>query len=207
MSDDRRRRRRNETVEEILAVAIGVMTEEGAATLSLAEVARRMGIQPPSLYQYFPSKMAIYDALFESGMRQALAVIDKYRVDLAEDPLGAIAAAQEAQLAWVAANPMLAQLMYWRPVPGFEPSARAYQPAVLQLEVVRTALRAAVNAGQLAPAAASEDGVALYTVLISGVISQHLSNEPSAPMGRGRFTQLAPTALDMFIRYYSPTNR
>ena len=41
-----------------------VMTEEGVNGLSLAEVARRLGVQPPSLYKYFPSLMAVYDAPF-----------------------------------------------------------------------------------------------------------------------------------------------
>jgi AcrR family transcriptional regulator len=207
MSEDRRRRRRNESVREILEVAIGLMAEQGVAALSLAEVARRVGIRPPSLYQYFPSKMAVYDALFERGMREAFEVMDRHRADLAKDPLAAIAAAEEAHLAWVQANPVLAELMHWRPVPGFEPSERAFQAALEHLELLRTALRAAVDAGRLAPAAASEDGIALYTVLISGVISQQLSNEPSVPADKGRFTRLTGTVLDMFFRYYAPERR
>ena len=64
---DRRARRRQETIEEILDIARDVMTEEGVNGLSLAEVARRLGVQPPSLYKYFPSLMAIYDAIFRRG--------------------------------------------------------------------------------------------------------------------------------------------
>ncbi len=52
---------------EILDIARDVMTEEGVNGLSLAEVARRLGVQPPSLYKYFPSLMAIYDALVPRG--------------------------------------------------------------------------------------------------------------------------------------------
>jgi AcrR family transcriptional regulator len=44
---DRRARRRRETIEEILDVALQVMATEGMAALSLAEVARRMGMRPP----------------------------------------------------------------------------------------------------------------------------------------------------------------
>ena len=58
---DRRARRRLETIEEILDIATEVMNEEGVNGLSLAEVARRLGVQPPSLYKYFPSLMAVYD--------------------------------------------------------------------------------------------------------------------------------------------------
>ena len=68
---DRRARRRQETIEEILDIATEVMTEEGVNGLSLAEVARRLGVQPPSLYKYFPSLMAVYDALFRRGQTRA----------------------------------------------------------------------------------------------------------------------------------------
>jgi hypothetical protein len=40
-------------------------------------------------------------------------------------------------------------------------------------------------------------------VLVSGDISQQMSNEPTAPAMRGSFIRLAPTALDMFFRYYA----
>src|SRR5215475_2682570 len=204
MSEDRRARRHSQTVQEILDVAVQVMAEEGVAALSLSEVARRIGMRPPSLYQYFPSRMAIYDALFERAAQQALQVAERYRDQLTDDPAAAIAAAQQATFTWEAANPVLAQLLHWRPVPGFAPSARAYAPAVRQVELVGEALQVAVDAGQLAPAAATEEGVAMYLVLMSGVISQQLSNEPSAPAGQGRFTRLTPVALEMFFRYYAP---
>src|SRR3984893_17050849 len=80
---DRRARRRQETIEEILDIAQDVMAEEGVNGLSLAEVARRLGVQPPSIYKYFPSLMAVYDAICLRGqlehlevMRQAMAAAD-----------------------------------------------------------------------------------------------------------------------------------
>src|SRR3954453_7026160 len=86
---DRRQRRRLETIEEVLDIAAEIMAEPGAAGprvgeralatagelmaeqgaggLGVGEIARRMGIRPPSLYVYFPSKNALYDALFARG--------------------------------------------------------------------------------------------------------------------------------------------
>src|SRR2546430_17301173 len=64
---DRRARRRQETIEEILDIAQDVMDEEGVNGLSLSEVARRLGVQPPSLYKYFDSLMAVYVPLFQRG--------------------------------------------------------------------------------------------------------------------------------------------
>src|SRR5262245_36496815 len=69
---DRRARRRQETIEEILAIARDVIAEEGVNGLSLSEVARRLGVQPPSLYKYFDSLMDVYDALFRRGQLEHL---------------------------------------------------------------------------------------------------------------------------------------
>src|SRR5215468_2250304 len=204
MSEDRRARRRNETVQEILDVALEVMAEEGAAGLSLSEVARRMGLRPPSLYQYFPSKMAIYDALFERGMRQVLELVEQHwagqnGADRHPDPLRALGAGQQALLGWVAGNRVLAQLIYWRPVPGFTPSLDAFAPSARQLELLGTVLRAAVDAGQLAPDGASFEGIRLYTLLLTGVISQQLANEPAEEASLGH---LNGTVLKMFAAHY-----
>src|SRR5436190_19742203 len=72
---DRRARRRQETIEEILDLAIDVMTEHGVNGLTLAEVARRLGVQTPSIYKYFPSIGAVYDALFKRGAEENLEVL------------------------------------------------------------------------------------------------------------------------------------
>src|SRR5665213_412991 len=92
---DRRARRRQETIEEILDIAADVMTEEGVNGLSLAEVARRLGVQPPSVYKYFPSLMAIYDALFRRGQVEHLQVM-RQSMARAEPGIAALTAGSEA---------------------------------------------------------------------------------------------------------------
>lgn len=126
---DRRTRRRRETIEEILDIATDVMTEEGVNGLSLAEVARRLGVQPPSIYKYFPSLMAIYDALFLRGQVEHLEVIREAMAG-AEPGLEALTVGLEASGRWALANRAIAQLMFWRPVPSFEPSTEAFASSV-----------------------------------------------------------------------------
>jgi AcrR family transcriptional regulator len=202
---DRRGRRRRQTIDEILDVAHELMAEQGVAALSLSAVARRMGMQPPSLYQYFPSKMAIYDAMFGRG---AQAVLEVRRAATARkakaDPLTQMRTGATAMCRWAMANPVYSQLLFWRTVPGFEPSTEAFAPAVETVAELRTLLQAAVDAGQLDPAAASDDGVALSTSLVAGLLSQQLANEPDATFDRGRFTRLLPTVLDLFVEHYRP---
>src|SRR6266851_3183889 len=80
----RRARHRLNTIDEVLDVALAVMAESGAGGLSLGEVARRMGMRPPSLYQYFDSKNAIYDALFVRGWRLLIEYMATYETAVLE---------------------------------------------------------------------------------------------------------------------------
>ncbi len=43
-----------------------------------------------------------------------------------------------------------------------------------------------------------------WTILVSGVVSQQLSNAPQQPLGEGRFTAAVPGLVSMFAGYYSP---
>ena len=202
---DRRTRRRQQTIEEILDVAIELMASEGVAALSLSAVARRLGMQPPSLYQYFPSKMAIYDALFQRGSELQR---DAYRAALTTaatgDPLELNLIAATAFSRWCLANPVYTQLMFWRTVPGFEPSAEAYVPAQETLRDLRDHLQATADAGYLHPDAAGDEGVALFTSLTAGLLSQQMANEPDASFEDGRFIRMLPTVLEMFHQRYAP---
>jgi AcrR family transcriptional regulator len=199
----RRELRRSQTIEEILAIAIEVMAEVGVAGLSLSEVARRLGIRPPSLYKYFPSRLALFDRLFQLGHQQHL---DEFRAgaEEAEPGVPALNAAVQASGRWAMANQPLAQLLFWRPVPGFEPSAQAYAPSIAMVEDVRRMLGEAVRRGQVGPAAATEEGAAVLSVLVTGMLSQQLANAPHESFEDGRFTRLGPHIFAMFQDHYPP---
>lgn len=203
---DRRARRRQETIAEILEIAEGVMTEEGVNGLSLAEVARRLGVQPPSIYKYFPSLMAIYDALFLRGQLEHLGVL---RQAMAEHPPGleALIHGLEASGRWLLAHRAKAQLLFWRPVPSFEPSPEAFAPSQEMVAIQRGALAQAVALGQLGRAADSDEAVYLVSTLIVGVLSQAMANEPDVEWGRGRFTPLFPKLMRLLSAAYPPEDR
>ena len=48
------------------------MREHGLAGLSLRDLARKIGMQAPSLYSYFGSKHDIYDSMFCEGWQAYL---------------------------------------------------------------------------------------------------------------------------------------
>jgi AcrR family transcriptional regulator len=200
---DRRARRRQETIEEILAIADDVMTEEGVNGLSLSEVARRLGVKPPSIYKYFDSLRAIYDALFERGQRTHLEIM-RAAIARAEPGLDALAAGLEASCRWALAHPAMAQLLFWRPVPNFEPTPEAMAPSVEMVQLQRQALADAAARRQLGPGADSDEALWMTSVLVSGVLGQAMANEPSLPWGEGRFSPLLPKLLGTLAALYPP---
>src|SRR6516165_11572378 len=191
---DRRARRRQETIREILDIARDVMNEEGVNGLSLAEVARRLGVQPPSLYKYFPSLLAIYDALFLEGQRQHLEAM-RAGMRGASPGLNALTAGLEASGRWLLANRAVGELLFWRPVPSFHPSPEAFAVSVKMVELQRRALADAVAKGQLGPGASEANAIYLVSTMIAGVLSQTFANEPDLPWGEGRFTPMFATLM------------
>ncbi|HUI03634.1 MAG TPA: TetR/AcrR family transcriptional regulator [Acidimicrobiales bacterium] len=200
---DRRARRRQETIEEILDIATDVMTAEGVNGLSLAEVARRLGVRPPSLYKYFPSLHAVYDALFLRGSRAHLAVLRDAMAG-AEPGLPALTCGLEASGRWALGNRALAELLFMRPVPSFEPSPEAFAVAEEMVALQREALADAAEAGQLGPGARAEDAVYLVSILIAGVLSQAIANEPDRPWGEGRFSSQLPRLMRLLPAAFPP---
>src|SRR5262245_4784209 len=65
-----RARRRQATIDDVLTAARDLARENGLASISMRELGTRVGLHASSLYQYFPSKDAIYDALFAQGHRE-----------------------------------------------------------------------------------------------------------------------------------------
>lgn len=201
LGPDRRARRRRETIEEILAIAEAVMIEQGVNGLSLSEVARRLGVRPPSLYKYVPSLMALYDALFERGQKTHFEAMRAAMAD-GRPGLDALIKGLEASGRWALSNRALAQLMFWRPVPSFVPSDQAMAPSVEMVTLQRQALRDAVRNGELGPDADSDEALYLVSTLVMGVLTQAFANEPDLPWGEGRFTPVFSRLMRLLPALY-----
>jgi AcrR family transcriptional regulator len=200
---DRRQRRRQETLEEILEVAVEVMAEQGVAGLTLGEVARRMGIRTPSLYVYYDSKNALYDALFERGWRLLADTMGHVRQEADhDDPVGQVHAYGAAFVRWAVEHRAYAPLMFWRPVPGFEPSDRAYGPALDLAAASRRWMASLRGRGVLRADVDVELAFRTWTAVISGVISQQLSNAPGEPFETGTYTSTLPELTAMWLGHH-----
>jgi AcrR family transcriptional regulator len=191
-----------ETIEQVLDVAVEVMAEQGVAGLTLGEVARRMGIRPPSLYGYFDGKNALYDALFERGWRLLLEALAETRARTAgAEPLVAHRARMDDFVRWAVEHPAHSALMFWRPVPGFVPSAQAYGPAVALERLARADLAELRDAGVLPPGVDLDRAYRTQAALGAGVISQQLANAPRESFEDGSWTAVLPDLVDMWLAH------
>src|SRR4051812_24172176 len=124
---DRRAERREATKAEILDAAWEMVRAEGLAALSLRDLARRVGMQAPSLYSYFASKHAIYDAMFAQGYT---AFVERSVPPLTGDDLHDLQAGMHSFVKFCTDDPVRYQLMFQRTIPGFTPSEASMELAV-----------------------------------------------------------------------------
>ena len=203
-ASDRIAARQAATREEILDHAEAIVADLGAGALTVSAVARRMGVRPPSLYKHVDSLHAIYDGLFTRGQRRLRAHVEQ-ATNGAAPGLESVLVGARAFVEWCVLEPALATLLFWRPVPGYEPSPEHFADAVEFLALSREQLHHAVAAGELAPGADTDEGQRLLTVVVSGIFSQQAANEPGVSFATGRFTSLTDEALSMFVRHFQPT--
>ncbi len=185
-----REARRRSARGAIVGAAWALVGEEGLAGLSLRDLARRAGITTPTVYAYFDSKNAIYDAMFGQAAEQfASRMAEPHGSD---DPRVVLAATARRFAGFCISDPVRYQLLFQRTLPGFVPSAQSYEPAVRALGALRDVL---VRNGIAEPR-----HLDLATALITGLVDQQVSNDP----GGDRWIRLIDESVDMFLDHCLP---
>src|SRR5436190_9518834 len=115
--------RREAKVTSIVAAAWDLAREHGIAGVSLHALARKVGMRQPSLYEYFDSKHALYDAMFADGNRQLL---ERLNVTLPRDPRAAVKKYTRLFLDFALEDPARCELLFQRHVADFTPSPESY---------------------------------------------------------------------------------
>jgi len=184
---DRRAERQAATKAEIVDAAWELCRAEGLAGLSLRDLAKRVGMQAPSLYSYFASKHAIYDAMYAQGSREFVA--GQPDLDAVDDPSVGIRLLMGYFVGFCTADPVRYQLLFQRTIPGFEPSPESFAPSVESLQRIADWFE---EAGLDAPGTLD-----LYTAIGTGLTDQQISNDP----GGDRWTRLVDDAAEMFLEH------
>ena len=185
---DRRADRHEATRREILAAAWDSARRRGVADLSLREVAEAVGMRGPSLYVYFESKSAVYDAMFADGYRTLLAQL--HALEPSGNPRDDLVRGTQAFIDFCTADPARFQLLFELAVPGFQPHPDSYALATELLELTRA---------RLADAGVTTDaGVDLWTAIVTGLAGQQLANDATGD----RWRRLVEDAADMFLSHH-----
>ncbi|MGO9457764.1 MAG: TetR/AcrR family transcriptional regulator [Acidimicrobiales bacterium] len=189
---DRRAERHATTRIEILDAAWELVRAEGLAALRLRDLAKKVGMQPPSLYSYFDSKHAIYDAMFLQGN---LELLGRCRtMPESDDHADSLRACARMFVGFTVEDPARAQLMFMRTIPGFEPSPDTYAVAAQIVEFGKE---------RLAAAGIQPEYFDLWTGILSGLSFQQIANEP----GSDRWVRLVDDAMEMFLNHVSNTDK
>jgi AcrR family transcriptional regulator len=173
--------RRARAEREILDAAWAEMARAGVAALSVREVARSVGIRQQSLTYYYPTKQALFDALFADGSAELRREFD--RLPAATDPVQGVVDVAIAFVEHCVARPAAYHLMFQGTVPGFEPSAESHAIALGALEELLQRLAAA---GVTEPA-----DIALVRSMMSGLAAEQIANDPGGRL----FADQTPRAI------------
>ena len=188
---DWREARRRSAHDAIIDAAWSLVGDEGLAGLTLRDLAHRAGITAPTVYAYFESKNAIYDAMFGRAATEFAETMAEPFDD--DDPREVLAASVRRFSEFCTNSPAHYQLLFQRTIPGFEPSPESYAPAVRALAGARE--RLALNG------ITEARHVDMWTALITGLVDQQVSND----LGGDRWTRLIDESVDMFLAHCQPT--
>lgn len=190
---DRRTERRQATIDEILVAAWQLARSEGLAGLSLRELAAGVGMRPQSLYSYFDSKNAIYDAMYAQGERQFAEGQAKWK--LTGDARTDLTTIGTYFVQFCTEDPVRYQLLFQRTIPGFEPSAESFAISVESLSEIQAHL---ASFGIDDPR-----DIDLWTAIGTGLTDQQISNDP----GGDRWVRLIDDAVEMYLAYVTSRSR
>ena len=119
LADDRTRpRRKGEiTAERILNAAEELFAERGYAGTSLRDVADRVGLRVPSLYNHFESKDSLYAAVLARGIGPVLEILSEFAA-AGSERAGDSGVVVERVMELLAAHPNLPRLVQQETVAG-----------------------------------------------------------------------------------------
>jgi AcrR family transcriptional regulator len=173
-----------------LDVAWALAREGGVAAVSLKNVAARMGIKPPSLYEYVPSLHGLFDLMFRSGWQQLLDEVTALRNDGTDAH-----SSFRGVLDFCIEDPARFQLMLQRPVPGFTPSDEAMGVSQAAYDTMRRLL---ADFG-----ITRQEDVDLIDSMLLGLAGNQIANDP----GGSRYVGLADEVVDLLLRHVKRRTR
>jgi AcrR family transcriptional regulator len=177
--------RRDAKVASIVAVAWKLARVHGIGGVSLHALAREVGMRQPSLYEYFDSKHALYDAMFADGNRQLLQRLDD--VTFPRDPRAALKKYLRTFMSFAIEDAARCELLFQRHIPDFVPSPESYALAEQALGRATTLMHEA--------GVTRQGDIDCIVAMVAGLMDAQMSNDP----GGDRWTRHLNRLVDLFV--------
>jgi AcrR family transcriptional regulator len=179
----------------LLDAASRLLETEGPEALTMRRIAGEVGSSTSVLYSMFGGKAGVAEALWCEGFERlhaALASVD------GDDPLARLTGMGRAYRASALANRSYYGIMFSRPIPGFEPSAEAYEVSLRPLALLTDAVAACVEAGVFRPVDPNHAARVLWAAS-HGAVSLELAGYEGASDGATRYRELVTAAGSWFL--------
>jgi AcrR family transcriptional regulator len=198
----RRERLRAQMRQEILTASRQILRESGFKDLSMRTLAQAVGVTAPTLYDYFPSKEGVLDALFEEGCDR---LQKTFRRALDSNDVGLPQLRQIAfdYRAFAHNEPDLFQLIFGRIDRQYRPAADVKAQAKGLADLLVSAIVAAIEIGDVRPVDPKAACMSVWTAVHGFVtleINGFLDDECDPQSSEAMFE----ASLDMLVQGLRP---
>ncbi len=155
----------------LLEIAIALLEQNGAATLSMRRIAEQAGCSTTMLYTLFGGKEELANALYLEGFRRLEAALQTVG---SLEPIKQILALNMMYRIFALEHPMFYSIMFERPIPEFQVSQSSRLQAWQSMMPLQTAIENAIKQGHFKTSNAQDLAMQLW-MTTHGVVSLELA--------------------------------
>lgn len=197
VTSTRRERLRAQMRQEILTASRQILRESGFKDLSMRASAQAVGVTAPTLYDYFPSKEGVLDALFVEGcdrlqhtLRQILATVEVGLPQLRQIAFAYRAFAHD--------EPDLFQLIFGRVDRQYRPADEVKGQVMVLADLLVAAIVAAIEIGDVRPVDPQAACLSVWTS-VHGFVTLEINGFLDEKCEPGTRDAVFDESLDMLI--------
>jgi AcrR family transcriptional regulator len=143
----RAKQRTPELRDHVLQVAVETLASEGVAGFTTRKLARKAQTSTPAVYELFGDKAGLVREMFFEGFRLLRSYFD--RLERSADPHADLIRLSQIYRTFIRENPVLAELMFSRPLADFDPGPAEIEAGASAREFIVERVRRCIDEGPL----------------------------------------------------------
>jgi AcrR family transcriptional regulator len=137
----------DDTRASLLDAARSLLETEGPAALTVRRIAAEAGMSTMNVYSRFGGKDGVVDELYCEGFNRLRAYVSKH--SKSDNPVDNFRAPGVAYRDFALENRTFYSVMFFRPIPGYSPSATARRIALDGFDELAARMRELMDAGEI----------------------------------------------------------